>query len=97
MENDFSSLIEDNTYVFDYIKVIFVHNACYSEKVISNNFKQALTHFKTCPCLLPSQYACFFKNGKEIARCTIDWTNKDVEEYLENIPYEIEIDLGSLL
>ena len=97
MENDFSSLIKDNIYAFDYIKVIFAHNTYYSEKVISNNFKQALVLFKNCPCLLPSQYACFFKDGKEIARCTIDWTNKDVKEYLENIPYEVEINLDSLL
>ena len=32
MENDFSSLIKDNTYLFDYIKIIFAHNNYYSEK-----------------------------------------------------------------
>ena len=97
MENDFSSLIKDNTYLFDYIKIIFAHNNYYSEKVIKNNFKQALTLFKVCPCLMPSQYACFFKDGKEIARCTIDWANKDVKNYLVNIPYNIEINLNDLI
>lgn len=65
MENDFSSLIKDNTYLFDYIKIIFAHNNYYSEKVIRNNFKQALTLFKVCPCLMPSQYACFLKMTKK--------------------------------
>lgn len=37
------------------------------------------------------------KDGKEIARCTIDWTNKDVKEYLDNIPYKIEINLNNLM
>ena len=97
MENDFSSLIKDNTYLFDYIKIIFAHNNYYSEKVIRNNFKQALTLFKVCSCLMPSQYACFFKDGKEIARCTIDWVNKDVKNYLDNIPYNIEINLNDLI
>ena len=97
MENDFSSLIRNNTYTFDCIKIIFAHNNYYSEKVIRNNFKQALTLFKVCPCLMPSQYACFFKDGKEIARCTIDWTNKDVKNYLDNIPYNIEINLNDLI
>lgn len=96
MENDFSSLIKNNAYKFDYIKIIFAHNAYYSEKVISNNFKQALTLFRVCPCLSPSQYACFFKDGKEIARCTIDWVDKDIEEYLDSIPYKVEINLGDL-
>lgn len=97
MENDFSSLIRNNTYTFDCIKIIFAHNNYYSEKVIRNNFKQALTLFKVYPCLMPSQYACFFKDGKEIARCTIDWTNKDVKNYLDNISYNIEINLNDLI
>ena len=97
MENDFSSLIKDNTYLFDYIKIIFAYNNYYSEKVIRNNFNQALTLFKVCPCLMPSQYACFFKDGKEIARCTIDWANEDVKNYLDNIPYNIEINLNDLI
>lgn len=38
-----------------------------------------------------------FKDDKEIARCTIDWANKDVKNYLDNIPYNIEINLNDLI
>lgn len=46
---------------------------------------------------MENDFSSLIKDSKEIARCTIDWANKDVKNYLDNIPYNIEINLNDLI
>lgn len=82
--------------LFDCIKVIFAHNNIYKEKIIKDSFEKALELFKDCPCIMPVMEACFYKDGKEIAKCSINWNDKNVCKYLDTIPYKYDIDFNKL-
>lgn len=95
-ENDFSSLIDGSNYLFDCIKVIFAHSNIYKEKIIKDNFEKVLELFKDCPCIIPVMEACFYKGEKEIAKCSINWKDKNVYKYLDTIPYKYDVDFSKL-
>lgn len=45
---------------------------------------------------MPVMEACFYKGEKEIAKCSINWKDKNVYKYLDIIPYKYDIDFSKL-